>query len=359
MADLKIPVSALSIVAQPLIIVKKEIISYMNPAAIALAAKDCTGKPASALLPSHLIGTHSGGFTATAFVGTKSCIANVYSSPSEEILVLTPDSATESVEATVFASLRSSLANLRICGSRLSQLAEMRSDAKLRSYSVAVNRSYYRMKRNIDNLSLIDLMHRKAYPFAAESTDLTEFFGELIGSIRILMGSDAGVSIDFNAPEQLYTVVDRYLAELALLNLLSNSLAHCKAGDRISVSLLKTDKSTVLAVNDSGSGIDAEALPRIFCGSRSEDELSAAAQGVGLGLATVRCIAELHDGALIVESRGSGLGTSVRLMFSNYTSPSRTLKTKSSCYDLCGMQSILQELTSCLPDDCYGSLTDD
>ena len=299
MAERKIPVSVLSLLEQPVMIVKKELISYMNPAAVSLAGKDFTGKPASLLLPSHLTGTHGGTFTATGFIGKRNCVVNVCNAPTEQYFVLTPSAEEEGIEAAAFASMRSSLANLRMCGSRLSQLAEMRKDEQLRSYSICVNRSYYRMKRNIDNLSLIDLMHHGACPLCAESTDLTRLFGELISSISILLRSGSGISIDFHAPDQLYLVVDRYLAELALLNLLSNSLAHCKSGDRISVSLLKTDKSTVLAVNDSGSGIDPEALPHIF-GDGGDKRLSAAAQGVGLGLKAVRSIAELHDGALII-----------------------------------------------------------
>ncbi len=358
MSERKIPVSVLPLLTRPVIIVKKELISYMNPAAVSLAGKDFTGKPASLLLPSHLTGTHGGTFTATGFIGKRNCVVNVCNTPTEQYFVLTPSADDEGIEAAAFASMRSSLANLRICGSRLSQLAELRKGEPLRSYSISVNRSYYRMKRNIDNLNLVDLMHHGEYPLCTESTDLSLLFGELISSIGILLGSGSGISIDFHAPEQLYVVVDRYLAELALLNLLSNSLAHCKSGDRISVSLLKTDKSTVLAVNDSGSGIDPEALPHIF-GNGGEKRLSATAQGVGLGLKTVRSIAELHEGALIIESRGIGYGVSARLMFSNYVTPSRRLKAPNSGYEVLGMQGILQELSSCLPDDCYSSLTDD
>ena len=46
-------------------------------------------------------------------------------------------------------------------------------------------------------------------------------------------------------------------------------------------------------------------------------------------------------------------------MFSNYVTPSRMLKAPNSDYEVLGMQGILQELTSCLPDDFYSSLTDD
>ena len=79
MAERKIPVSVLSLLEQPVMIVKKELISYMNPAAVSLAGKDFTGKPASLLLPSHLTGTHGGTFTSTGFIGKRNCVVNVCS----------------------------------------------------------------------------------------------------------------------------------------------------------------------------------------------------------------------------------------------------------------------------------------
>lgn len=357
MAELKFPVSALSLISQPVVIVKRDCIVYMNPAAETLAGKDLTGKSASVLLPTHILEQRGNDFVAAAFVGKRSCVVNAYRCASEHIYILSPEPDKEFTEAAVFASLRNSLTNLKLSGSRISRLAEVRCDDVLRSYAISVNRSYYRMKRNVDNLSLIELIKRGEYPMFAEPTDLVELFSTLIDSINILLG--CAPVIKFHAPESLHIVVDRYLAELSLLNLISNSLAHCDEHDRITVSLLHTDKSTVIAVDDSGSGIPSDEIPYIFDRNHRNTNLTAAAQGVGLGLATVRHVAELHAGALVVESRGIGYGTSVRLMFSNFVIPTPNLKAEPSIYESCGLISILQELCDKLPDDCYSALTDD
>lgn len=357
MSERRIPVSVFALFAQPVICVRKDCISYMNARAIALAGKDLVGKPANTLLSSQLLSDPEGSFVAAAFVGTKSCVINAGAYAGEQVFVLCPDEAPRQTEAAVFAGMRSSLATLRICGSRISRLAELRCDDTLRSYAVSVNRCYYKMKRNIDNLSLIDLIRCGEYPFFAESTDLTELFSKLIDSVNVLLGT--ATKIEFSAPPELYAVVDRYLAELALLNLLSNSLAHCGENDRISVSLVRTDKSTVLAVNDSGSGIAPEELPHVFDRQSRCSDLSAAAEGVGLGLATVRSIAELHGGTVLLESRGVGCGTSVRLMLSNFVAASGRLRSDTMLYGSVGLTSILQELSDALPDDCFSSMTDD
>lgn len=357
MAETKIPVSALSLISQAVVCVRRDCVVYMNPAAISLAGGDLTGKPASLLFPQHILDLKSSGFAATAFIGKKNCALTCTVSSGERIFALTPEGEVEQTEAAIFASMRTSLANVKLCGSRISRLAEMRDDPSLRSYAAALNRSYYKMKRNVDNLSLNELIRRGEYPFFAESVNLAELFSKLIDTVNILLGTTP--KIEFSAPEELHVVVDSYLAELALLNLISNSLAHCGKNDRISVSLLRTDKNVVLSVDDSGSGIAPEDLPYIFDRRHRELELTAAAEGVGLGLATVRSIARLHDGALIVESRGIGRGTSVRLMFSGFVTPSRSLKSESSIYENSELLSILQELVASLPDDCYLAAVDD
>lgn len=357
MAEHRIPASALSVISQPLIFVKRDIISYMNAAAIEFGGGDLTGKAASVLFPSYILDHKNGSFAATAFVGKKSCTVNVYSHDTETVFALLPKPDTDAAEPTVFASLRTTLANLKMSGSCISRLAEMKHDELLRGYAASVNRCYYRIKRCIDNLSLIELIRHGEYPFYAESTDLSEFYAKLIDSIRILLDKD--LKIEFTAPEHLYISIDRYLAELAMLNLISNSLKHCGDKGRISISLMRTDKNTIIAVNDTGEGISPEILPLLFNRQLRSTELCSAAEGTGLGFATVRSIAELHDGALIVESRGTGKGTSVRLMLSNFVQPSSSLRSGGSIYGSGGLSGILQELTDSLPDDCYTSMTDD
>jgi two-component system heavy metal sensor histidine kinase CusS len=96
--------------------------------------------------------------------------------------------------------------------------------------------------------------------------------------------------------------VDRLLLLRALGNLVSNSLAHCSSGDSIWLSA---------QVRDTGSGIPADVLPRVFDRLyRADPARSRNTGGTGLGLAIVQQIIFLHGGDVQISS-GPGRGTTV------------------------------------------------
>jgi two-component system, OmpR family, phosphate regulon sensor histidine kinase PhoR len=110
--------------------------------------------------------------------------------------------------------------------------------------------------------------------------------------------------------------VDGDAWRLVLTNLFDNALRYMPAGGRLSVSARSTQGGAVeVAVADSGSGIPAEHLPRIFerfyrvDPSRSREE-----GGTGLGLAIVKHLVEGHGGYATAES-APGRGTTIRLVF--------------------------------------------
>ena len=98
-------------------------------------------------------------------------------------------------------------------------------------------------------------------------------------------------------------------------NLLSNAIKFTSCGGCIEVRLLedKTSNSlsyAVIEVSDTGIGIDSEFLPYVFDRFRQGDSSNARAHnGLGLGLAIVRHIVELHGGSVSVESPGEGKGS--------------------------------------------------
>ena len=96
---------------------------------------------------------------------------------------------------------------------------------------------------------------------------------------------------------------DRDRLAVALDALLENAVAHTTPGDRIEVSARLEDAGVVLAVADSGSGIQDSDLRRIFQRfARAEPSRSRPAGGLGLGLAIVQAIAEAHGGSVSVQS---------------------------------------------------------
>ena len=96
---------------------------------------------------------------------------------------------------------------------------------------------------------------------------------------------------------------DRDRLAVALDALLENAVAHTRPHDRIEVSARLEDAGVVLAVADSGSGIQDSDLRRIFQRfARAEPSRSRPTGGLGLGLAIVQAIAEAHGGSVSVES---------------------------------------------------------
>ncbi len=92
-------------------------------------------------------------------------------------------------------------------------------------------------------------------------------------------------------------------------NLLANAIKFTPAGGRVLVSLRRNPSYVALTVADTGEGIEASFLPQVFDRFRQADPTSKRrAGGLGLGLAIVRSLVEMHGGTVTAKSDGLGLG---------------------------------------------------
>jgi two-component system heavy metal sensor histidine kinase CusS len=141
--------------------------------------------------------------------------------------------------------------------------------------------------------------------------------GELLGAVREYYeasAADGGVSLTASvAGEPVIAELDRALLQRAVGNLVSNALAHTPPGGAVVLGT-STDSSTIrIEVTDTGVGIPAEALPRVFDRFfRVDSSRSQGSGGTGLGLAIVQSIAQLHGGKAEISSQ-PGQGTRVTL----------------------------------------------
>ena len=96
----------------------------------------------------------------------------------------------------------------------------------------------------------------------------------------------------------------------ALGNVLSNAAKYTDDGGRITLAARRRGRNVEIAVRDNGIGIAPEVLPRIFELFTQVDQRSERAQsGLGIGLALVRRILELHGGTVSARSDGAGCGS--------------------------------------------------
>jgi signal transduction histidine kinase/ActR/RegA family two-component response regulator len=92
-------------------------------------------------------------------------------------------------------------------------------------------------------------------------------------------------------------------------NLLVNALKFTPSGGKIEVRLERRGPEVQIVVHDTGAGIGREFLPYVFDRFRQEDTADARSRGgLGLGLAIVRHLVELHNGSIDAESPGEGQG---------------------------------------------------
>ena len=93
-------------------------------------------------------------------------------------------------------------------------------------------------------------------------------------------------------------------------NLLNNALKFTDPGGRVVVILRNEGNSAVLSVEDTGVGIAPEALPKLFeAFSQVDATLERSKGGLGLGLAVIKGLVELHGGKVSATSAGPGRGT--------------------------------------------------
>lgn len=132
-------------------------------------------------------------------------------------------------------------------------------------------------------------------------------------SLRLVSGRAemASVTIENELPELPSVNADKRAVKQVLLNLLSNAVKFTPAGGTIHLKGAVKDGFVTIAVEDTGIGIPASALPKIgrpF--EQVESQHSKSHKGTGLGLALSRSLVELHGGTLSIEST-EGVGTTV------------------------------------------------
>jgi signal transduction histidine kinase len=115
-----------------------------------------------------------------------------------------------------------------------------------------------------------------------------------------------GVALDVATGDDAIVSGDRTRLEQVAANLIDNAVKYTPVGGRIDVDVRADNGQAVLRVHDTGPGIPADELPRIWT-RLFRGDASRAERGLGLGLSLVKAIVEAHGGTVAVESEpGNG-----------------------------------------------------
>jgi PAS domain S-box-containing protein len=175
-----------------------------------------------------------------------------------------------------------------------------------------MDRQVRHMVRLIDDLLDVSRISRGVISFQPERCDLRAIVEEAVQD-QCTLFQDRDLSLNLVLPkEPLWVFGDRIRLAQVLGNLLHNARKFTPAGGTVTLSLTLEGSIAVLTVRDNGVGIAPEVLEYMFEPFRqARQDLARQHGGLGLGLALVRGIVDLHRGTVRLESEGAGRGTVV------------------------------------------------
>ena len=132
------------------------------------------------------------------------------------------------------------------------------------------------------------------------------------------------------ATEPVWVDGDAMRLEQVLSNIMTNAVKYTPPGGEIRVALRAEDGAAVISVEDSGFGISPALLPFVFDMYVQVDRtLDHARDGLGIGLALVRRLIQLHGGTVVASSDGQGLGSTFTVRLKQIAAPSQAVASSS------------------------------
>lgn len=221
--------------------------------------------------------------------------------------------------AGISHDLHTPLSTLRGFLERLQERADALSPEERAEMLGLARRNTERTLRMVDDLFELASLEAPNLRLQREDFHLGELVQDVVQRHRAT-AEEHGQTLEMEVEGKLPPVDgDIALIERALTNLIVNAVRHTPEGGSIRLSVAAREHSVEVRVADTGSGIDAAELPRIFDRFYRVDKSrpTGAASGIGLGLAIVQRILALHGGAIGVQST-PGKGTEFR-----FTLPAR------------------------------------
>ncbi len=186
---------------------------------------------------------------------------------------------------------------------------------RVQSGMVIIERNAAALARLIEDLLDVSRIVTGAIRLALQPVDLVAVARVALETVTpaALAG---GVEIAFSAdsPDLKTVSGDAGRLQQVIENLVGNAIKFTPSGGRVDVTIGRAHDSVEITVADTGQGIDPDFLPHVFERFRQADGATTRRHsGLGVGLAIVRQLVELHGGTVSAASRGEGLGATFQV----------------------------------------------
>jgi PAS domain S-box-containing protein len=177
-----------------------------------------------------------------------------------------------------------------------------------------IERQTEHLTRLVDDLLDVTRIARGKIQLRRARVDLRDVVRRTGEDLRTVL-EERGVAYRVELPDRpLHADADATRIAQVIGNLLGNAAKFTREGDEVTLSLAARGDEAVVRVRDTGAGIDPALLPSLFEPFvQGERTLARSEGGLGLGLALVKGLVELHGGSVHVESAGRGTGATFTL----------------------------------------------
>ena len=211
--------------------------------------------------------------------------------------------------ATLSHELRNPLNVITGYSELLLRLPEARSSAKIQDAAAAIARSATAQDRLVSDLLDLSRLQMGKLSLQLQPLSLSAAIADAAEAVR----ADAvakTIELEIALPDEpLLSRADPTRVQQIAWNLLSNAVKFTPSGGRVRLALSRVGTEARLVVEDTGEGIDAAFLPRVFEVFRQAEGRTVRRHGgMGIGLALVRQLTELHGGKVEAFSAGVGRG---------------------------------------------------
>ncbi len=185
-------------------------------------------------------------------------------------------------------------------------------EQKVRSATELMQRQVGQMVRLVDDLLDVSRISRGQIEVRREPVELASIVHNAVEAVRPLsesMNHELSVTLP---PYPVYLNADPSRLAQVVGNLLNNACKFTEPGGRIGLTVEREGDQVLIRVQDTGIGIAAEQLPRIFeMFMQADTSLERSRNGLGVGLTLVKNVVEMHDGEVEARSEGIGRGSEV------------------------------------------------